>query len=560
MLRELRIENLLLIERAELRLGEGLNAITGETGAGKTVLAHSLDLLMGGKARSQIVRPGAEEAWVEGVFDLPEGLLEDPELAELAERLPEGAEEVVLGRRVSAAGRTGAFVAGRAASAADLKLLGGRLLAFYGQHEHRKLTIASSQMEVLDGFAGAGHLALRKRYRDANEQCRRLEAELAELRERDGSRERDLDLYRYELSEIEEVGPDPAEEAELGAERERLRHAEGLREAASGAHALAAGVDEDGGGVVGALAQAEAQLQAVSGVDPELDSMSERLAAVSVELGDLAAGLRDHADLLEADPARLAQVEERLDTIDRLRRKHGGSVESVLAHAERCRAEIGRLEGAEGRGAEAEAALAAAEAARRELAEKLSRGRAKAAPPLEKRVAEALDGLAMPGATLEVVLEPIADGFGPGGAESVELRVAPNPGIDPAPLRDAASGGELSRVMLALSGLGAGGRDETLVFDEIDAGVGGKTARVVGERLRALGDGRQVICITHLPQVASLATTHFRLEKELDADPARATVERLDGEAVVEEIGRMLGGGSGAAASHARELLEVAAA
>ena len=161
MLRELRIENLLLIERAELRLGEGLNAITGETGAGKTVLAHSLDLLMGGKAKAQIVRPGAEEAWVEGVFDLPAGLLEEPELAELAERLPEGAEEVVLGRRVSAGGRTSAFVAGRAATAADLKLLGGRLLAFFGQHEHRKLTISSAQMEVLDGFAGAEHLELR---------------------------------------------------------------------------------------------------------------------------------------------------------------------------------------------------------------------------------------------------------------------------------------------------------------------------------------------------------------------------------------------------------------
>ena len=235
MLRELRIENLLLIERAELRLGEGLNAITGETGAGKTVLAHSLDLLMGGKARPQIVRPGAEEAWVEGVFDLPAGFLGEPELAEIAERLPEDAEEVVLGRRVSASGRTSAFVAGRAAAASDLKLLGGRLLAFFGQHEHRKLTIASAQMEVLDGFAGVDHLKLREDYREAHRACLRLEAELTELRERDGSRERDLDLLRYELSEIEEVAPDPAEETGLDAERERLRHAEGLREAAGGA-------------------------------------------------------------------------------------------------------------------------------------------------------------------------------------------------------------------------------------------------------------------------------------------------------------------------------------
>jgi len=560
MLRELRIENLLLIERAELRLGEGLNAITGETGAGKTVLAHSLDLLMGGKARAQIVRPGAGEAWVEGAFDLPEGLLDEPELAELAARLPDGTDEIVLGRRVSASGRTAAFLAGRAATAADLKLLGGRLLAFYGQHEHRKLTIASAQLEILDGFAGADHLALRERYRTAHRECVRMEAELAELRERDGSRERDLDLYRYELAEIEEVAPDPAEDAELSAERERLRHAEGLREAALGALAGAAGAEEDGGGAASALAAAEAQLRGVAGVDGELDALGERLAALAVELDDVAAGLRGYLDGIEADPARLAAVEERLEAVDRLQRKHGGSVESVLAHAQRCRAEIERLEGAETRGVEAEAALAEAEAQRAKLGERLSRGRAKAAGPLREQVAAALEGLAMPGAELEVELEPHPGGYGPHGRESVELRISPNPGMAPAPLRDAASGGELSRVMLALTGLGAGAGAGTLVFDEIDAGVGGKTARIVGERLRALGDDSQVLCITHLPQVASLAPTHFRLEKDVSGETAAATVQRLDGEGVVEEIRRMLGGESSddAADQHARELLAAA--
>jgi DNA repair protein RecN (Recombination protein N) len=561
MLRELRIENLLLIERAELRLGAGLNAITGETGAGKTVLAHSLDLLMGGKARAQIVRPGAEEAWVEGAFDLPAGLLDDPEMTELAGRLPEGAEEIVLGRRVSASGRTSAFVAGRAATAADLKLLGGRLLAFYGQHEHRRLTISSAQMDVLDGFAGEAQLQRRERYRESHRECQLLAAELAELRERDGSRERDLDLYRYELAEIEEVAPDPAESAELAGERERLRHAEGLREAAGAAHAAAAGADEDGGGAAAALGQAESLLQAVAGVDAGLDRIGERLGALAVELADAAAELRDYAEGIEADPGRLAAVEERLDALDRLLRKHGGSVESVLAHAERCREEIARLEGAEERGAEAEAALAEAEARREKLAAGISAARGKAAAPLEKKVAKELEQLAMPGASLEVVLEPNPDGFGAGGAESVELRMAPNPGIEAAPLRDAASGGELSRVMLALCGLQqAGAGDAALVFDEIDAGVGGNTARIVGERLRALGDGRQVICITHLPQVASLAATHFRLEKDIEGERATATVQRLDGEGVVEEIGRMLGGGSRAATRHARELLELAAA
>jgi DNA repair protein RecN (Recombination protein N) len=561
-LRELRIENLLLIGKAELRLGEGLNAITGETGAGKTVLAHSLDLLTGGKAKAQIVRSGAEEAWVEGVFDLPPGLLDEPELAELAERLPAGAEEIVLGRRVSAGGRTSAFVAGRAATAADLKLLGSHLIAFFGQHEHRRLTIASTQLDVLDGFIGEGQLEVRGRYGDAHREGLRFAAELAELREREGSRERDLDLYRYELAEIEEVEPELGEREAIAAERERLRHAEGLREAAIGAHAALAGADEDGGGAAAALAQAQAALAGAGGVDAELDGLAERVAALAVELGDVGSELRGYGEGVESDPAALRTIEERLEAIDRLERKHGGSVESVLAHAERCREEIARLEGAGERGAEAEAALAAATARRAELGEELSAARAAAAAPLEERVAAELQSLAMAGATLRVVLEPHPEGFGAHGHETVELRLAPNPGIEPAPIRDVASGGELSRVMLALSGLGRAGSAGTLVFDEIDAGVGGNTARVVGERLRALGGGRQVLCITHLPQVASLADVHFRLEKEVGGPSgALARVERLDGEGVVEEISRMLGGGAGAdeaATRHARELLAAA--
>jgi DNA repair protein RecN (Recombination protein N) len=559
-LRELRIENLLLIEKAELRLDAGLNAITGETGAGKTVLAHSLDLLMGGKARPQIVRPGAEEAWVEGVFDLPQGLLEEPELAELAERLPDGAEEIVLGRRVSAGGRTSAFVGGRAASAADLKALGGHLIAFYGQHEHRKLTIASAQMEVLDGFAGAEHLALREEYRTAHRKCQALAAELARLRERDGSRERDLDLFRFELSEIESVAPDAGEKADLGTERERLRHAEALREAVAGAHAAAAGAEEDGGGASERLAHAGDLLQGVAGVDAEVDALGERLAALAIELGEVSAELRSYAEGLEADPGRLAAVEERLDEIDRLERKHGGSVESVLAHAEHCRAEITRLEGTEERDAEVEAALGRAEEQRAALGEKLTSARHEAAGPLKRVVVEELEKLAMPGAQLEVAFEPHPEGFGPVGAETVELLLAPNPGLAPAPLRDAASGGELSRTMLALSRLGGSAGAATLVFDEIDAGVGGTTARAVGERLRALGADRQVLCITHLPQVASLAGAHFTLEKDVDGERATATVRRLDGEAVVEEIRRMLGGerSDEAATRHARELLAAA--
>ena len=331
MLLELRIENLLLIERAELRLGPGLNAITGETGAGKTILAHSFDLLMGGKARPHIVRPGASEAYVEGVFELPKGLLDDPELAEIAERLPEGATEVAIGRRVSASGRTSAFLAGRSASAPDLQALGSRLLAFYGQHEHRKLTLSGAQLETLDGFAGDQHLERRRAYREAHAEVLRLERELARIRQREGARERDLDILRYELEEIEAAKPDPAEEAELAPERDRLRHAEALRGAAGGALSAVSGDGE--GGASESMGTAESALLAQEGIDPALDQLVETARGLRVELQELAAELRGYAEGIEAEPGRLEQVEERLDALDRLKRKHGGTIESVLAHA-----------------------------------------------------------------------------------------------------------------------------------------------------------------------------------------------------------------------------------
>ena len=390
MLRELRIENLLLIERAELRLGEGLNAITGETGAGKTVLAHALDLLLGGRARPQIVRPGAAEAWVEGVFALPDGLLADPELAEIADRLPDRAEEVVLGRRIGGSGRTSAFVAGRAASAADLQALGARLLAFYGQHEHRRLTLASAQLEILDGFAGAEHLELRDAYRGAHLDATRLGRELAELRDREGARERDLDLLRFELSEIEAAAPDLAEGVELESERSRLRHAEALRAAAGRGLVALSGEAEDGGGARLALGVAEAGLAAVDGVDPELDALAERAGAVAAELDDVAAELRGYLDGIEAEPGRLEAVEERLEAIDRLERKHGGSIEAVLEHASSCRAEIERLESAAEIAAGLDKRIAEAEAQRAGLAKRLGAGRREAAARLCERVAAEL--------------------------------------------------------------------------------------------------------------------------------------------------------------------------
>jgi DNA repair protein RecN (Recombination protein N) len=573
MLLELRVENLLLIDRAELRFGPGLNAITGETGAGKTVLAHALDLLLGGKARGGIVRPGAPEAYVEGVFALRPGLLDGDELADLRERLPADADEIVLGRRVGAEGRTRAFVQGRSATAADLRELGGRLLSFYGQHEHRRLTVASAQLEILDAFCGDAHLAVRARYAARHRRAGELRRELDELRARAGARDRDRDLLAFELAEIDELAPDPAEEDGLAADRGRLREVDGLRAAAgAGAEAL---VPESGEvpGAAAALADAERLADGVAGADPELDALAARLRTLRIEAEELGGDLRRYAEGLEADPARLEQVESRLDAYDRLKRKHGGSVEAVLEHAERCRAELARLDSAEEDTERATAELAAVEREERELAAKLGEARRKAAPKLAGAVLAELRQLAMEEAAFEVVVEPrggvepaggaaaeAAAAFGPTGGDRVELRVAPNPGVAPGPVREIASGGELSRVMLALMTVANAGGETALVFDEVDAGVGGQTARAVGERLRGLAGGRQVLCITHLPQIASLADAHFRIEKDTGGDVARTTVEPLEGPEVVAELCRMLGADTSDAGArrHAEELLAAA--
>jgi DNA repair protein RecN (Recombination protein N) len=598
---ELRIENLLLIERAELRPGDGLTAITGETGAGKTVLAHALDLLLGGKPRSGVVRPGASEAYVEGVFELPPGLLEEPDFADLRERVGEELDEIVLARRVSAEGRSRAFVQGRSATAADLQALGGRLVAFFGQHEHRRLTLSSAQLDLLDAFCGRDQLELRAGLAAAHGRMRELERALAELRDRAGTRDRDLDLLAFEIEEIEELDPSEEEKASLVAERSRLRQLDGLLAAAgAGAEAIApsaeggggaAGLDgsgagygaaADGLGVAALLASAEQLAEPVAGADPELDALAERLAALRLEAEDLGAELRRYADSLEAEPGRLDVVEERLELYDRLQRKHGGSVAAVLAHAQRCRAERALLEHAEVETERAEAALAEARRERDALAERVGVARREAAPRLAERVREELAALAMENAAFEVLVEPrggaaaagggprgsgaAAGGeppgpeIGPTGAERVEFMLGPNPGVPAAPIRDAASGGELSRVMLALMTVAGTGESRTLVFDEVDAGVGGQTARAVGERLRALGDTRQVLCITHMPQIAALASAHVRIEKSAETDTALTTVEALEGDGVVAELCRMLGAEASdtAARRHAKELLAAA--
>ncbi|HVJ89319.1 MAG TPA: AAA family ATPase, partial [Labilithrix sp.] len=315
MLHELRVENLLLIERAELRLGSGLNVLTGETGAGKTVFASALDLLLGGRSRAGIVRPGAREAYVEGVFELPEDLR-----AALGDRVDPDAEEVVLARRVSSEGRTRAYINGRSAGVGELRDAATRLLTFYGQHEHRRLTLASSQLDLLDAFCGPGQSRRREQAVQLHAEVAAIERSLDELRDLAGARERELDLLIFELAEIEDADISEDERLELVARRERLRHVEALRAAALGG--VEALTDEEGGAVA-VIASVGPQLDGVEGVDGALDPLVARWRELAAEAGELASELRAYSDSLEAEPGELDAVEERLAVIDKLCRKHG---------------------------------------------------------------------------------------------------------------------------------------------------------------------------------------------------------------------------------------------
>lgn len=590
MLYELRVENLLLMERAELRLAPGLNVLTGETGAGKTLLAHALDLLLGGKARAGIVRDGAAEAYVEGVFELPPNWAPTRHPDQQAggdERIPADAEELVLARRVWPDGRTRAYVCGRAATVGDLRELGSRMLSFYGQHEHRKLMLTTAQLDALDSFCGDAQAARRVEMAAAHDRVRALESEIAELDGLVGARERELDLIGFELREIEEVDPSVEEETALLAERDRLRHQEALRLGTStAADAL---ISEDGEGAGALLTRAASELETAAEFDGELAPLAERLAALRYEAEDIAGELRSYLNRLDGEPGRLEVVEERLAGFARLARKHGGGIAEVIAHAETCRARWEALQDADLTFDALSAELEAASEARDHIGEELSRVRHEAAPRLASEVLDRLGDLAMADARFEVALRDRDGGYGPRGRDAVEFMIAPNQGLPFGPLREVASGGELSRVMLALlsaahgtaagvvgpaagkkgagRGLGPGkasgaiggeGDGSLLVFDEIDAGIGGHTARAVGGHLRELAEGRQILCITHLPQVAAMGNRHFTIVKDGTQSPAVTTVAALEGDAVVGELVRMLGADEDdrAARGHARELLK----
>jgi DNA repair protein RecN (Recombination protein N) len=579
MLVELRVENLLLIERAELRLAGGLNVLTGETGAGKTVLAHALDLLLGGRSRAGIVRPGAEEAYVEGVFELPPQLARD--LGEgLADLLGAGEQEheVVLARRVRADGRTRALINGRTAAVADLRALGGSLLRFYAQHEHRSLTLAGAQLAILDSRCGPEQPKRLRACADAHGRVRELERRLEQLQATSLERDRELDLLDFELAEIDELAPDPSEHARMLAARERLRALDSLLAAAGaasgrllGEDASAGGTGAGGDGGPGAaqlVAEASGALGPVEGVDEQLDELAERLRALALETRELAYELSGYCERA-ADgaqgggdgngPATLEELEERLAAVERLVRKHGGSIESVHEHAFAARARREQLAAVRVSAGEVDQQLEDARADLQRRVRALTKARRAAAGPLAEDVTAQLATLAMPHAGFEVVLSGCE--VGASGGDAVEFMIAPNPGVPGGPVREIASGGELSRVMLAILSAAEGHEAGiTLVFDEVDAGIGGHTARAVGSRLRELARDCQVICITHLPQIASLAERHFSIVKQAGPSDTRTEVRELSAEEVVEELARMLGaeGEQDGARAHAEALLRAA--
>jgi DNA repair protein RecN (Recombination protein N) len=563
---ELRVENLLLIERTELAFGPGLNVLTGETGAGKTVLAHALDLLLGGRARTGIVRSGSSEAYVEGTFAVPERLG-----ADIAELLPDSARagadssELVLARRVCLDGRTRAYVNARTATVGDLRELGSRLISFYGQHEHRKLVLASAQLELLDEVCGIEHTQRLEACASTYRETRELESQLERLHELGEARERELDLLEHELSEIDALSLDEEEHQTLLEHRDRLRGLEALRSAAGAAASALAPDSSEGPGAAHLAARAAASLQAIAGVDPALDALAERCVALSIETQDIDGSLRGYLEAIEAEDGSLQTTEERLAALERVVRKHGGTISSALSYAENARARREELLSAEVAHEQTKERLVAQHKLLGDHVKVLRERREHAAARLTEAVREQLAALAMPDATFQITLAPVAPKAN--GGDTTELMIAPNPGVAAAPLREIASGGELSRVMLALisashdaAGLTGDSSKSTLVFDEIDAGIGGHTARAVGERLRSLAEDRQILCITHLPQIASLASRHFSVSKDTSVDPTVASVAELTEREVVTELVRMLGAEDQdvAARRHARELRRAA--
>jgi DNA repair protein RecN (Recombination protein N) len=532
-LRRLRIENLVLIREAELSFAPGLNAVSGETGAGKTIFAQAIGLLLGARADASSVGSEGTEAYVEAELDVPEGFFDDDELAPLTELRPEGEAGLVVARRVFGDGRTRAYAWGRAVAREDVASAVERLVAMSGQFEQRRLARPSFQLDVLDAFCGAAQDERRRESRNAWR-------ELLAARRRYDELTRDADAFAARLAELQALvdateGMAPADEQELLARRERLRHVEELAEAASAAAAAIA--PDEGEGAASLAALAERALAPLERIAPELGTTAEELRDLTVRLREAGSDLHRFVASLDAEPGALESVEERLQAIADLRRRFGAaSYDELFELAASADRELGAS--AEG-GDPVEAARRAVEQAEGRmtaLADELHTARAASAKPLGEAVADELGSLGM--GEGEFLVELRERELGAAGADDVTFLIRPNAGLPFAPIADTASGGELSRIALALAAVSGG---ETLVFDEIDAGIGGVTAHAVASTLQRLAERAQVLTITHLPQIASVADTHFRVEK-IPGDPTHTRIEELDDPLRREEIERMAGG------------------
>jgi len=538
-LRELHISGLGVIDDLDLELHPGLNVLTGETGTGKTMVTVGLQLALGRRGGSSLVREGAPAAKVQARFDAPPSAVS----AGWAED-----DEVLLARTVTAEGRSTARVGGQLAPVSALTELAGELVELHGQHDGQRLLSTVAQTRFLDRFAGAEHLDAVEALRAEHDGLRAARGQLAELDERERDRERQMDLLAYQVREIESAAPRPGETHRLKLEAARLDHADRLLQRASAAERGLAAEE----GAADALAAVSAELRAAGEVDPAAGELAERAFELSAAATELAVEVRTYRERLELDPARLDEVRERIAALDALQRKYGTGEEEVLAFLARAAENLDVLAGVEQ--ARERAALEVSERVERvtALATAVSDGRDRAMPKLTTALQEELAELGMEGATIEVTLVPNAELLST-GAEHAEFVFSG--GSQPAqPLAKVASGGELSRTMLACRSVLVDLDDvPTLIFDEVDAGIGGRAGVAVGRRLANLALGRQVVVVTHLPQIASFADRHIRVRK----DGGTASVEVLDDADRVQELSRMLAGlpDSDAAAAHAAELL-----
>ncbi len=544
MLLELHIAGLGVIDDVTIELAPGLNVLTGETGAGKTMVTVALGLALGERASAALVRTGAGAARVEARFAAPEGV------AELAEWGEDG--ELILSRQVAAEGRGTARIGGQIVPVSTLASLGPRLVEVHGQHDQQRLLAPGAQLAFLDRFAGADHLRVLVQYRKTFSRLQEVRGRLEELERAERDRARDADLLAYQVGEIEAADLVPGEAASLAEEARRLEHAESISVLAAEAESALTG---EGAGS-DALAAAAAALERASSHDPAAGVLAARLRSLAAEAADAAGEVRRYRESSEADPARLAGIQDRIAAIRGLERKYGEGEIEVLHYLAEARERLASLEGGEAERARLaeEAERLGAEAASRAVT--IRNERAAAGSTLAGAIEVELWDLGMEGASVGVELSETA--LGPDGGERAELLLAAGPGQQRLPLRSAASGGELSRTMLACRSVLADLDDvPTLVFDEVDAGIGGRAGVAVGRRLARIARGRQVLVVTHLPQIACFADRHIRVEK----DEGTARIEGLDDSARVDELSRMLAGlpSSEAASTHAEELLAQAA-